>query len=99
MPPGAVSVTRRGPFGNPFVIGEGAPFRFTNSGDFRATKSLRLIQDADQAVIFFRAWLYSPHGKAMRDLARQRLIGKNLACWCPLGQRCHADVLLDWANA
>jgi hypothetical protein len=26
------------------------------------------------------------------------LRGKNLACWCPLDQPCHADVLLDLAN-
>jgi hypothetical protein len=26
------------------------------------------------------------------------LAGKNLACWCPLDQPCHADVLLDLAN-
>lgn len=27
-----------------------------------------------------------------------KLRGKNLACWCPLDQPCHADVLLDLAN-
>lgn len=27
------------------------------------------------------------------------LAGKNLACWCPLDQPCHADVLLELANA
>lgn len=26
------------------------------------------------------------------------LRGKDLACWCPLDQPCHADVLLDLAN-
>lgn len=26
------------------------------------------------------------------------LRGKNLACWCPLDQACHADVLLKLAN-
>lgn len=26
------------------------------------------------------------------------LRGKNLACWCPLDQPCHADVLLSLAN-
>lgn len=26
------------------------------------------------------------------------LCGKNLACWCPLDQPCHADVLLELAN-
>jgi Leu/Phe-tRNA-protein transferase len=28
-----------------------------------------------------------------------KLKGKNLACWCPLSQKCHADVLLEIANA
>lgn len=27
------------------------------------------------------------------------LRGKDLACWCPLDQPCHADVLLELANA
>lgn len=27
-----------------------------------------------------------------------KLEGKNLACWCPLDQPCHADVLLELAN-
>lgn len=27
------------------------------------------------------------------------LRGRNLACWCPLDQPCHADVLLALANA
>lgn len=30
------------------------------------------------------------------DLAPLR--GRDLACWCPLDQPCHADVLLDLAN-
>lgn len=28
----------------------------------------------------------------------ESLRGKNLACWCPLDQPCHADVLLELAN-
>ncbi len=32
-----------------------------------------------------------------RDFAELR--GKDLACWCGLDQPCHADVLLEWANA
>lgn len=27
------------------------------------------------------------------------LTGKDLACWCPLDQPCHADVLLEIANS
>lgn len=32
------------------------------------------------------------------DLIRSELAGRNLACWCPLGQPCHADLLLEIAN-
>ena len=28
----------------------------------------------------------------------EELRGHDLACWCPLGQPCHADVLLEIAN-
>lgn len=31
-------------------------------------------------------------------LARLELAGRDLACWCPLDQPCHADVLLEIAN-
>lgn len=30
--------------------------------------------------------------------AKRELRGKNLACWCPLGKPCHADVLLEIAK-
>lgn len=33
------------------------------------------------------------------DELRAELAGKDLACWCPLDQPCHADVLLELANA
>lgn len=58
----------------------------------------------------FRAWLtgeyHWAHGHPLDpppDLSELR--GKNLACWCPLVDRhgnytpCHADVLLELANA
>ena len=35
---------------------------------------------------------------SIEDLRRE-LGGKNLACWCSLDQPCHADVLLEIANA
>lgn len=33
------------------------------------------------------------------DAVRAELRGKSLACFCPLDQPCHADVLLELANA
>lgn len=38
------------------------------------------------------------HAIEMRSLV-QTLRGHDLACWCPLDQPCHADVLLELANA
>lgn len=32
------------------------------------------------------------------DLDVTQLTGRDLACWCPLDQPCHADVLLEIAN-
>ncbi len=31
--------------------------------------------------------------------AREELAGRDLACWCPPDQPCHADVLLELANS
>jgi hypothetical protein len=34
---------------------------------------------------------------AFQEMARDKLRGKDLVCWCPPGP-CHADVLLEIAN-
>lgn len=98
-PFGAVCVTRPSYFGNRFKIGEGTPFRFDGQGRLRATKSLRAVPDAEAAVGFFRGWINSAHGAPMRYAAKEMLRGKDLACWCPVGSPCHADVLLEIANS
>ena len=51
-----------------------------------------LIPDAATAVVVFCANL-----PLRFDCSELR--GKNLACWCPLTSPCHADVLLELANA
>lgn len=54
--------------------------------------------DAAAAVRDFRAYatgrLQNMFGYPLRELR-----GKDLMCWCPLDQPCHADVLLELANA
>ncbi len=50
-----------------------------------------LIPDALAAVEAFRANL-----PISLDLSSLR--GRDLVCWCPLNQPCHADVLLEIAN-
>ncbi|RPE05543.1 DUF4326 domain-containing protein [Chitinophaga lutea] len=33
------------------------------------------------------------------EAIRAELAGKNLACWCKVGEPCHGDVLLEVANS
>lgn len=47
------------------------------------------------AVEMFRV---DPLCKPIWIAAEHTLRGKDLGCWCPLDQPCHADVLLEIAN-
>jgi hypothetical protein len=51
---------------------------------------------AEKAVALYRQYANDAFNE--RDL-KACLRGKNLACWCPLNQPCHADVLLEMANS
>lgn len=62
------------------------------------TITSHLVKDAtrEQAVIMFRAWL--DQRPSLADAARTELAGRDLMCWCPLDEPCHADVLFALAN-
>lgn len=84
MPEGSVYVGRPTKWGNPITI--------VDAGS------------AAQAVDHFR-YMYgmdakapAHFGNALRERAKDELRGKDLCCWCPLDQPCHADVLLELAN-
>ncbi len=90
MPPNTVCVGRPGYFGNPF------------QGPTAANAYRRWLAGKMSRAEFRRRnmnpfMLHFDRGNVLREL--QRLRGKNLACWCPLDQPCHADVLLELANA
>ena len=53
--------------------------------------------DAAQEA-FLKCWKSPSSLENVRDL-RACLRGKNLACWCKLGQPCHADILIEMANS
>ncbi|WP_083213336.1 DUF4326 domain-containing protein [Mycobacterium malmoense] len=107
MPEGAVYVGRPTKWGNPWMIDKSSglvvgPGRFY-SHDPAASRSL--------AVALYKDWLrlgnQSLALSGTRDYAITRRIvldslielrGRDLACWCPLDQPCHADVLLELAN-
>lgn len=54
---------------------------------------------ADKAVALYREYLRRAPGQQEVKDGLAKLRGKDLACWCPLDQPCHADVLLELANA
>lgn len=85
MPANTVSVTRPGKWGNPFIVGE----RDLVTGN---------VFDAALAVQRFRQQI-GILGPFYRASIVKALHGKNLACFCPLYQPCHADVLLEIANS
>lgn len=99
MPENTVSVARPGKFGNPFNQENAIESGYASIHTWRTF-----------VVRCFRDWLTSKSGcdwwQGPQSDARLAIIranipdlrGKNLACWCPLDQPCHADVLLELAN-
>jgi hypothetical protein len=51
-----------------------------------------------EAVRRYREDLLAGHLAVTVDDVRRELRGHDLACYCPLDEPCHADVLLDVAN-
>lgn len=41
---------------------------------------------------------YIEHRDWLIKEVKKELKGKNLSCWCKLGEPCHADILLEIAN-
>jgi hypothetical protein len=82
MPPNTVYVGRPTKWGNPYKVG-------------------KLSEDASYPVTSEQAVAFYTHYITVNNLLpyiMTALKGKNLACWCPLDQVCHADVLLRIAN-
>lgn len=99
MPEGAIAVTRPTEWGNPFKIGchyrRGVGmFIYLQAYDYE--DGYTTISSATEAVDWFR-W-YMTRSVTRIQQIRDNLGGKDLACWCPLDQPCHADVLLEIAN-
>lgn len=103
MPLNTVNVTRPGRWGNPYsveIYGSYLAmqlFRETFHGCWNPTL-LKPYTDAlcDLAYQSHHRFLKRIGGHPLECIGE--LHGKNLACWCPLDQPCHADVLLAAAN-
>jgi hypothetical protein len=92
MPPNTVKVDRSTKWGNPFIVG-------TDGTRARCVELFRIMLAG--YLCLSRAPALPDAQVAYLKMARRNrcyLAGKNLACWCPLDQPCHADVLLELAR-
>lgn len=102
-PEGAIVVARPSRYGNPFKVERRWDGQFgwvTVATDGRLTTNERL---SHAEALLDAVEMFALHGGAMgsHEIGQddlERLRGHDLACWCPLDQPCHADVLLEWAN-
>jgi hypothetical protein len=93
MPDGAVYVGRPSKWGNPYVIRG----RWV-TGLFYEEHLAAVGEERGLAVRLFREHIAAGRWLS-HEIIRAELRGKDLVCWCPLDQPCHADVLLEIANA
>lgn len=93
MPPNTVSVTRPGKWGNPWKgITQSVAVAWFRKDLLHemAAKGGPSVTEGTHSGVSEYFWKM---GQSIEELR-----GKNLACWCPLDQPCHADVLLEIAN-
>jgi len=92
MPLNTIYVGRPTKWGNPFLIGLIA-CGCRSSGE--CDHNFARCETAKEAAESYREWITT--GKKLKHHLHE-LKGKNLACFCPLDQPCHADILLEIAN-
>ena len=107
MPENTVYVGRGTKWGNPFRVYSEPKYQMVVDDRTSTVKDLvpeRPTPENQHAMTAKAVELFAlnigPLGlyEIDRSELRTELAGKNLACWCPLDQPCHADVLLELAN-
>ncbi|MDM2104292.1 DUF4326 domain-containing protein [Mycobacteroides abscessus] len=98
MPEGAIYVGRPSRWGNPYTLDMFKPWypeadehglRSMATSDFEGLVTGRWDRFADDPE-------HDVPDYPRDEIAELR--GRDLVCWCPLDQPCHADVLLEIAN-
>ncbi len=111
MPENTVYVGRGTKWGNPFRVGDTLDLNTREPLLSKRPARVRehtggmltaeLARDLYRMFLVYRSSSSTPAVLNMpwAHQARNELTGRNLACWCPLDEPCHADVLLELANA
>lgn len=92
MPLNTIKVDRTTHLGNPFVVGKHGTTKECIDLFVKLLHGYQCVsvdrECFDRQRRFVQYFL----------LHREELRGKNLACWCKIGNPCHADILLEIAN-
>lgn len=90
LPPNTIKVDRSSKWGNPFVIGQ----------DGTREQCVRWFELLMGGMVCMSLDVHPRTQREYFEMVqrdRHQLVGKNLACWCPINVPCHADVLLKIA--
>lgn len=95
----AVYVGRGSKWGNPFEVGSVVHIVVQNKRNkLRPPQEQTMTVTPELACVLYRERIVN----LIEQLGVPKiseLRGKDLACWCSLDQPCHADILLELANA
>lgn len=105
MPANTVYVGRPSYYGNPFRTDRVLPYDLfykygLNTDHFSGyKKAIRGVKiSPEEAVRYYGKYVIGQKHRVVKEEIIRELKGKNLACWCPLDQPCHADFLLKFVN-
>lgn len=90
MPEGAVYVGRPTRWRNPFAVVSANLVRDPHGNEWSCAPG----EARGVAVRLFREYVWDH----LTETDVDALAGRDLVCWCPPDQPCHADVLLELAN-
>jgi len=89
-----VYVGRPTKWGNPFKVGDNNVEHIdTESYDF---VDIVTIKSVAECIEEYEEYIKEQIEEENLDI--NELAGKNLSCWCKIGEPCHADILLKLAN-
>lgn len=109
-PSNTVYVGRGSKYGNPFKIGFHMNHDIARIVDPEILDRGVMVNDAEHAKELYRIWTVGDYSGTLGEAAKKHfeliglpiiqkdLKGKNLMCWCKIGDACHADILLELAN-